>query len=65
LGFDKRGERDIQVFEVKNPFGKIVRFVNIYNQRTQVGGEQSQGRPVHTARWKEIIEQDKILLEGD
>jgi len=42
-----------------------MRLVNVYDQLRQEGGVRSQGRPAQTARWSEIMEQEKILLGGD
>jgi len=62
---DKGGEVDVQVFDIKYPSGRKMRLVNVYNQLRQEGGVRSQGRPAQTARWSEIMEQEKILLRGD
>jgi len=42
-----------------------MRLVNVYDQLRQVVRVKSQGRPALTARWREIMEQGKILLEGE
>jgi len=39
--------------------------VNEYDQLGQVGRVRSQGRQAQTARWGEIMKQEKILLGGD
>jgi len=38
---------------------------HVYDQLRQVERVRSKGRPAQTARWTEIIRQDKILLGGD
>jgi len=40
-----------------------MRFVNVYDQQRQVESVRCQGRPSEPARWREIMEQEKILLE--
>ena len=62
---DKGGDGDVQVFDIKYPLGRKMRLVNVYDQLRQEGGRRSQGRPSQTARWNEIMEQEKILLGGD
>jgi len=62
---DKGGEGDVQVFDIKYPLGRKMRLVNVYDQLRQEGGGRSQGRPAQTARWSEIMEQEKILLGAD
>jgi len=62
---DKGGDGDVQVFDIKYPSGRKMRLVNVYDQLRQEGGVQSQGRPAQTARWREIMEQEKIRLGGD
>jgi len=62
---DKGGDGDVQVFDIRYPSGRKMRLVNVYDQLRQEGGVRSQGRPAQTARWREIMEQDKILLGGD
>jgi len=62
---DKGEDGDVQVFDVKYPSGRKMRLVNVYDQLRQVEGVRSQGRPAQTARWREIMEQNNILLEGD
>ena len=62
---DKGGDGDVYVFDIKYPLGRKMRLVNVYDQLRQEGGVRSQGRPAQTARWNEIMEQDKILLAGD
>jgi len=62
---DKGGDGDVQVFDIKYPTGRKMRLVNVYDQLRQVGGVRSQGRPAQTARWIEIMEQEKVLLGGD
>ena len=59
------GDGDVQVFDMKYPLGRKMRLVNVYDQLRQVGGVRSQGRPAQTARWTEIMGQNKILLGGD
>jgi len=53
------------VFDIKYPSGRKMRLVNVYDQLRQEEGVRSQGRPAQTARWSEIMEQEKILLGGD
>jgi len=65
LEVDKGGDRDIQVFDIKYPTGRKMRLVKVYDQLRQEGGVRSQGTPAQTARWREIMEQDKIVLGGD
>jgi len=65
LEVDKGGDGDVQVFDIKYPSGRKMRLVNVYDQLRQEGGVRSQGRPAQTARWREIMEQEKILLGGD
>jgi len=62
---DKRGEGDLQVFDIEYPLGRQTRLVNVYDQLRHEGGVRSQGRAEQTARWREIMEQEKILLGGD
>ena len=62
---DKGGDGDVQVFDIKYPSGRKMRLVNVYDQLRQVELVRSQGRPAQTARWREIFEQNKILLGGD
>jgi hypothetical protein len=59
------GEGDVQVFDIKYPSGRKMRLVNVYDQLRQEGGVRSQGRPAQTARWREIMGQNNILLGGD
>jgi len=53
------------VLDIKYPSGREMRLVNVYNQLRQEGGLRSQDRPAETARWGEIIAQNKSLLGGD
>jgi len=53
------------VFDIRYPSGRKMGLVNVYDQLRQEGGLRSQGRPAQTARWREIMEQEKILLGGD
>jgi len=62
---DKGGDGDVQVFDIQYPSGRKMRLVNVYDQLKQEGGVRSQGRPAQTARWEEVMEQEKILLGGD
>jgi hypothetical protein len=62
---DKGGEGDVQVFNIKYPSGRTMRLVTVYNQQRQEGGVRSQGRPAQSARWDEIMEQERIFLGGD
>jgi len=62
---DKGGDGDVQVFDIRYPSCRKMRLVNVYDQLRQEGGVRSQGRPAQTARWREIMEQEKILLGGD
>jgi len=62
---DKGGDGDVQVIDIRYPSGRKMRLVNVYDQLRQEGGVRSQGRPAQTARWWEIMEQEKILLGGD
>jgi len=62
---NKGGDGDVQVFDIKYPTGRKMRLVNVYEQLRQERGVRSQGRPAQTARWREIMEQEKILLGGD
>jgi len=62
---DKGGDGDVQVFDIRYPSGREMRLVNVYDQLRQAGGVRSQGRPAQTARWREIMEQEKFLLGGD
>jgi len=62
---DKRGDGDVQVFDIQYPSGRKMRLVNVYDHLRQEEGVRSQGRPAQTARWSEIMEQEKILLGGD
>jgi len=62
---DKGGNGDVQVFDIKYLTGRKMRLVNVYDQLRQEGGVRSQGRLAQTARWREIMEQEKILLGGD
>ena len=62
---DKGGDGDVQVFDIHYPTGRKMRLVNVYDQLRQEGGMRSQGRLAQTARWNEIMEQEKILLGGD
>jgi len=54
--------RDEYVFDMKYPFGRMVRLVNVYDQQRQVERVRSHGRLPHTARWREMMQQNKILL---
>jgi len=65
LEVDQGGDGDVQVFDIRYPLGRKMRLVNLYDQLRQEGGVRSQGRPAQTARWREILEQEKILLGGD
>jgi len=62
---DMGGEGDVQVFDIKYPSGREIRLVNMYDQLRQVEGVRGQGRPALTARWREIMWRNKILLGGD
>jgi len=62
---DKGGDGDVQGFDIRYPSGRKMRLVNVYDQLRQEGGVRRQGRPAQTARWNEIMEQEKILLGGD
>jgi hypothetical protein len=62
---DFGGDGDIQVFDKKYPSGKEIRLVNLYNQLRQVEGVRSPGRLAQTARWREIMGRNRILLGGD
>jgi len=62
---DEGGDGDVQVFDVKYPSGRKMRLVNVYDQLRQEGGNRSQCRPAQTARWREIMDREKILLGGD
>jgi len=62
---DKGGDGNVQVFDIKYPSGRKMRLVNVYDQLRQEGGVRCQGRPAQTARWSEIMEQEKIHLGGD
>ena len=53
------------MFDIMYPSGRKMRLVNVYDQLRQEGGVRSQGRSAQTARWSEIMEQEKILLGGD
>ena len=53
------------MFDVKYRSGREMRLVNVYDQLRQGKGVKSQGRPAQTARWREIMEREKILLGGD
>jgi len=59
------GDGDVQVFDIKYLSGRKMRLVNVYDQLRQVELVRSQGRPAQTARWRETVEQEKILLGGD
>jgi len=61
----KGEDGDIQVFDIEYPSGRKMRLVNVYDPLRQEEGVRSQGRPAQTARWSEIMEQEKILLGGD
>jgi len=62
---DMGGDGDVQVFDIKYPSGREMRLVNVYDQLRQVERVRSQGRPAQTARWREIMGRNKILLGGD
>jgi len=62
---DMGGDGDVQVFDIKYSTGREMRLVNVYDQLRQVEGVRSQGRPAQTARWREIMGRNKILLGGD
>jgi len=62
---DMGGDGDVQVFDIKYPLGREMRLVNVYDQLRQVEGVRSEGRPAQTARWSEIMGQNKMLLGGD
>jgi len=49
LEVDKGGDGGVQVFDIKYPSGRKMRFVNVYDQLRQKGGVRSQGRPAQTA----------------
>jgi len=61
----KGGDGDVQVFDIRYPWGRKMRLVNVYDQLRQEGGVRSQGRPAQTARLSDTMEQEKILLGGD
>jgi len=42
-----------------------MRLVNVYDQQQHVDGVRSQGWPAQTAKWREIMGQEKILLGVD
>jgi hypothetical protein len=65
LDVEVGGDGDVQVFDIKYSSGRKMRLVNVYDQLRQVEGVRSQGRPVQTARWREIMRAKKILLGGD
>jgi len=60
---DKGGDGDVQVFDIRYPSGRKMRLVNVYDQLRQEGGVRSQGRPAQTARWSEIMEQERSFWE--
>jgi len=62
---DNGGVGADQVFDIKYLSGRKTRLVNVYDQLRQEGGVRSQGRAAQTARWREIMKQEKILLGGD
>jgi len=62
---DKGGDGDVQVFDIRYPSGRKIRLVNVYDQLRQERGVRSQGRLAQRARWREIMQQEKILLGGD
>jgi len=62
---DTGGDGDVQVFDIRYPLGRKMRLANVYDQLRQEEGVRSQGRPAQTARWSEIMKQEKILLGGD
>jgi len=62
---DMGGDGDVQVFDIKYPSGREMRLVNVYDQLRQVERVRNQGRLAQTARWTEIMGQNKILLGGD
>jgi len=62
---DKGGDGDVQVFDIRYPLGRKMRLVNVYDQLRQEGAVRSQSRSTQTARWIEIMEEQKILLGGD
>jgi hypothetical protein len=62
---DKGGGGDLQVFDIRYPSGRKMRLVKVYDQQRHERGMRSQGRPAQSARWVEIMEQEKILLGGD
>jgi len=53
------------VFDIKYLSGRKMRLVNVYDQLRQEGCVRSQGRLAQTARWRETMEQEIILLGGD
>jgi len=62
---DMGGDGDVQVFDIKYPSGREMRLVNVYDQLRQEGGVRSQGRPAQTARWRDIMGRNNILIGGD
>jgi len=62
---DLGGDGDVQLLDIIYLSGGKMRLVNVYDQLRQEGGVRSQGRPAQTARWREIMEQEIILLGGD
>jgi len=62
---DEGGDGVVQVFDIRYPSGRKMSLVHVYDQLRQEGGVRSQGRLAQTARWSEIMEQEKILLGGD
>jgi len=61
---DNGGVGADQVFDIKYLSGRKTRLVNVYDQLRQEGGVRSQGRAAQTARWREMMKQEKILLGG-
>ena len=53
------------MFDIRYPAGRKMTLVNVYDQLRQEGEVRSQGRPAQTARWSEVMGQEKILLGGD
>ena len=49
------------MFDVDYHSGRKMRLVNVCDQVRQEGGVRSQGRPAQTARWREIMEWEKIV----
>jgi len=62
---DMEGDGDVQEFDIKYPSGKELRLVNVYDQLRQVEGVRSQGRSAQTAKWREIMGRNRILVGGD